>query len=258
MNQPQLITGTSSAIPAEPGLPLIHVIERAMRDPTLPIERVDAFVAHYSRERDEYRSQMFSRAMAAAQAEIRQVIRDQENPQTKSRYASYAALDGAVRPAYSKHGLSVSYNTDLSPRGEGWLRIIMTVEHDAGGSRIFVRDMPIITKGPRGQDVMTQIHATASAETYGKRYALAGAFNIAAEEDDDDGNAAGVPEERITPEQVELLTDLLNESGADPALFLKKAHADRIEAMASFRFADAENFLRMIISRKKVDATAHR
>jgi hypothetical protein len=256
MNQPQLITGTSSAIPAEPGLPLLHVIERAMRDVTLPLDRVDAFVQHYNRERDEYRSQMYDRAMSAAQAEIRTVIKDEDNPNTRSRYASYTALDKEVKPVYTKHGFNVSYDTMLSPRGEGWLRVIMRVAHDAGGHRLYTRDMPIVTKGPKGQDVMTQIHATAAAETYAKRYALAGAFNISAGETDTDGNLE--PDERITPEQVEILTELLKESEADAALFLKKAHADKIEDMAAFRFNDAENFLRMIISRKKVDATAHR
>jgi hypothetical protein len=255
MNQPQLITGTSSAIPAEPGLPLLHVIERAMRDVTLPIERVDAFVAHYNREREEYRQQLFAQAMSAAQGEIKTVIKDQTNPQTRSKYASYAALDEAVRPAYVRHGFNLTWDAGLSPRGDGWLRTTLRIDHIAGGHRLYNRDMPITTKGPKGSDVMTEIHATATAESYGRRYALGGAFNVAAEEDKD-GNLE--PEDRITPEQVEILAELLKESGADPALFLKKAHADKIEDMAAFRFNDAENFLRMIISRKKVDATAHR
>jgi hypothetical protein len=57
-------------------------------------------------------------------------------------------------------------------------------------ARRFQIDVPIDTKGMRGQDMMTRTHATLSANSYGKRGLLIGMFNLAIG-DDDDGNAAG-------------------------------------------------------------------
>ena len=43
--------------------------------------------------------QAFNEAMTRAQAEMRPVARDANNPQTRSKYASYVALDRALRPS---------------------------------------------------------------------------------------------------------------------------------------------------------------
>ena len=56
--------------------------------------------------------------------------------------------------------------------------------------RRFQVDMPIVTQGIRGQDMMTRTHATMSAISYGKRGLLVMMFNLAIG-DDDDGNRAG-------------------------------------------------------------------
>jgi hypothetical protein len=56
--------------------------------------------------------------------------------------------------------------------------------------RRFQVDMPIVTQGFRGQDMMTRTHATISAISYGKRGLLVMMFNLAIG-DDDDGNRAG-------------------------------------------------------------------
>ena len=40
------------------------------------------------------------------------VRKDCENRQTSSKYASYAALDRAIRRHYSDNGFSLQYNTE--------------------------------------------------------------------------------------------------------------------------------------------------
>jgi hypothetical protein len=57
-------------------------------------------------------------------------------------------------------------------------------------ARRFQVDMPIVTQGLRGGDMMTRSHATMSAITYGKRALEIMMFNLAIG-DDDDGNRAG-------------------------------------------------------------------
>ena len=58
---------------------------------------------------------MFNTAMAQAQGEMVAVKRDLSNPHTRSRYASYEALDNAARPIYSRHGFALSFGTEAIP-----------------------------------------------------------------------------------------------------------------------------------------------
>src|SRR5262249_1970996 len=131
----------------------------------------------------------FAASMRAAQAEMRPVAVDSNNPQTRSKYASYHALDLAVRPIYTKHGFSPSFNTGAGAP-EGWVRVICTLFHDEGHAREHSIDMRADGKGAKGGDVMTKTHAVMSATSYGRRGLLGMMFNLAIDKDDD-GNAAG-------------------------------------------------------------------
>jgi hypothetical protein len=134
----------------------------------------------------------FNVAMADAQKEMRPVAADASNPQTRSRYASYGALDRAVRPIYTAHGFGLSFDTGDAPLAE-YVRVLCYVTHAAGFERTYHVDLPADGKGAKGGDVMTKTHAYGSGLSYGMRYLLKMVFNIAVGEDDDDGNAAGRP-----------------------------------------------------------------
>jgi len=125
--------------------------------------------------------------MAAAQSEMDPIRKDSDNPQTRSRYASYAAMDRAVRPTYTAHGFCLSFNTEDIPTAEE-VRVICYVSR-GGFTRKYQVEMPTDGKGLRGNDAMTKTHAYGSGVTYGRRYLLAMIFNLATT--DDDGNAAG-------------------------------------------------------------------
>jgi hypothetical protein len=168
--------------------PLMSVIERAARDQNIDIDKLDRLLAMAERQRTQAAEQAFNAAMAAAQTEMEPVRSDSSNPQTRSRYASYAALDRAVRPIYTRHGFGLSFNT-----GEGapadQIRVLCFASHNAGYTRMYHIDMPADGKGAKGGDVMTKTHATGSGVSYGMRYLFKMIFNLATDIDDD-GNAA--------------------------------------------------------------------
>ena len=165
------------------------LIERAMFTPDFDVEKLKALLDVRESEEMRRAEKAFNAAMVRAQSEMMPVVADASNPQTRSRYATYAALDRAIKPHYTAHGLAPSFGTE--PVAEaGMMRIVGILGHLDGFARRYQIDMPIDTKGARGGDVMTRTHATGSALTYGKRYLLIAMFNLAIEEDDD-GNAAG-------------------------------------------------------------------
>jgi hypothetical protein len=172
-------------------------------------------------------------AMKAAQAEMRPVSADAENSQTHSRYASFAKLDCALRPIYTKHGFALSFDEADSPKPEH-IRVLCYVSHDAGFERTYHKDMPADGKGAKGGDVMTKTHATGAASSYGARYLLKGIFNVAVGADDRDGNAAAEPSYTppagsLTAEQCTALREALAEKGASEKAFTQWARVKRIE-----------------------------
>jgi ribosomal protein L37AE/L43A len=189
VSEPQLVTQLPAIQSATPADPMLALVERAARDPGVDVEKMERLLAMAERLNAQKAKTEYAGAMNRAQLEMRPVANDSDNPQTRSRYASYGALDRAVRPIYTAHGFSLSFGT----KATGTDRIIVTCEisHSAGHTREVEIDMPADGKGAKGGDVMTKTHATGSAVSYGMRYLLKMIFNLAAGEYDDDGNAAG-------------------------------------------------------------------
>lgn len=177
------------SVPATQPSEYSSLIERAMFTADFDVQKLQALLDMRESEEMRRAEKAFNSAMVRAQSEMMPVVADASNPQTRSRYATYAALDRAIKPHYTAHGLAPSFGTE--PVAEaGMMRIVGILGHLDGFARRYQIDMPIDTKGARGGDVMTRTHATGSALTYGKRYLLIAMFNLAIEEDDD-GNAAG-------------------------------------------------------------------
>lgn len=168
---------------------LMRLFERLATDPTIPLDRIETLMTMQRELRAETAQNAFMAAMAEAQSEMRVVIADRSNKQTHSKYASYAALDAAVRPIFTKYGFCVTFDTDDCGKPDQ-IRIIADCSN-AGFTRRYHLDMPCDGKGAKGGDVMTKTHAVMSATSYGKRGLLILIFNIpVADKWDDDGNGA--------------------------------------------------------------------
>jgi hypothetical protein len=129
----------------------------------------------------------FNAAMSDAQKQMRPIAADAVNPQTRSKYATYAALDSKLRPIYTEAGFGLSFNTADGAR-DGWIRVVCNVSHIGGFDKDYHVDMPADGKGAKGGDVMTLTHAVGAGLSYGMRYLLKMIFNVAVGEDDRDGN----------------------------------------------------------------------
>jgi len=216
-------------LPASETAAIFQIIERAARDHTVDIDKMKELMAMHKAMRSESAELEFDRAMASAQEEMQPVRADANNPQTKSKYASYAALDAAIRPIYTKYGFSVSFDTGESAPVD-CVRIVAKVAHSGGHRERPHIDMPADGKGAKGGDVMTKTHATGAAVQYGRRYLLGMIFNLAVSKDDD-GNGASTNATPVTPEQRQQLQDVLEECGLDTVIFCEKW---KIEALADF------------------------
>lgn len=222
---------------------VLTVIERAATDPNIDIEKMERLLAMHERLLAADASKSYSVAMAGAQSEMRPISADANNPQTRSKYASYAKLDSALRPVYSKYGFALSFNTEESGKDDV-LRVTCRVSHTNGHSERFQIDMPADGKGAKGGDVMTKTHATGAAATYGMRYLLKMIFNVAVGEDDTDGN---MPKNIISVEQAAELKGMVEQTGADTKKLLAAVcpSAGSIDELPALCFHSARSFLQM-------------
>jgi len=161
------------------------------------IDVIERLAALQEKAQDRDAEMQFNEAMNAVQSELGRIAPDLTNPQTHSRYASYAALDKKIRPIYVKHGFSLSFDSGDSPIADT-VRVICYVSHRAGHTRKYTGPpMPADGKGAKGGEVMSKTHATGAAMSYGARYLLKYIFNIAVGEEDVDGNAVPLPEDIV-------------------------------------------------------------
>ena len=202
-------------VPVDESAAMLQMIERVATDPNADVDKMQKLLDMKLQIMGIENEQAFNQAMTAAQTEIRPISADAENPQTRSKYASYAQLDKSLRPIYTRHGFSCSFNGGEGAP-ENMVRVYLYVAHNSGHTRTYQTDMPADGKGAKGNAVMTATHAMGAGFTYGQRYLLKLAFNVAIGEDDTDGN---VPDKIIDAERVKTLQAKADETGADiPAL----------------------------------------
>ncbi len=216
---------------------LLDVISRAARDPSVDIDKMERLIAMKERIDAQAAKTAFSKAMSAAQGEMRPIAADASNPQTRSKYASYSALDNAVRPIYGKYGFALSFN---APPGapEDHIRVTCDAMHVDGHEKHYSVDMPCDGKGAKGNDVMTKTHATGAGLSYGQRYLLKLVFNLAVGEDKD-GNAV-MP--AISVKQYNDLKKRITDVQADEPAFIQYLKSQRMLATDDLSDLDASAF----------------
>jgi hypothetical protein len=241
---------------------MLQMIERAGRDPNFDVEKFERLVAvqqsvqsredeRADREAELEAESAFNTAMAAVQANMGRVSADANNSQTRSRYATYGAMDRALRPLYAPAGFALSFSEETGAASEGYVRVVCYVTHTAPGAkrshtRKYHVDMAADGKGAKGNDVMTKTHAIGSAFTYGRRYLLGMIFNLAIG-DDDDGNAAGVTGPVINAAQLTTLEELAKEVKANVEQACKYL---KINSLAELPAAKFDNVVKLLEAKR--------
>lgn len=229
---------------------LISVIERAATNPNVDIDKMERLLQMQERILQKQAEIAFNVSLTAAQEKMRPISADAQNPQTKSKYASYAQLDKALRPIYIENGFNISFNT-----GEGappeHVRVLCYLSHSQGHSREYHVDLPSDGKGAKGGDVMTKTHAVGSGLTYGMRYLLKMVFNVAIGEDDNDGNA---PVPLVSEEQALTLHTLIHDTKSDLASFLRyisHRRGSEIKTLEEIPASEFQNAVAMLEKKRR-------
>lgn len=134
----------------------------------------------------------FHTAFLAAQKEMRDPVKDGNNPHFRSRFVTLKGVLDAVRAPLHKHGITVSQAIDFGEGGT--IAVITTLAHTTG--QTITSRCPVICAKQNDPQ------ALGSAITYARRYAVAALCGVAPSDDDDDGEAAAAPTRQTAkPEQ---------------------------------------------------------
>lgn len=220
----QVATREASIKPVEPSV--AQILSAAVSGGVTPdnVEVVERMMALMERNEARQAEKDFAGALADLQAETCRVsatraVDQRPDGSCRYRFAPYEEIMAAVQPMLSRHGFSISFDTET---GDQRLTSVCTLTHRGGHSRqnrFAVR----YGKPPGSSDAQGDM----STKSYAKRGALCDALNIVIDHDDD-GRNDGSPEP-ITANEAADLRAKCEEVGADKAKFLAFADAKSFE-----------------------------
>jgi hypothetical protein len=208
------------AVPSgAPSDPYLMMIERAARDPTVDLGKLEGLMALRERVEDRRAKAAFDNAIALAKGEIGPIVKNREvdfstqKGRTNYRYEDFAAVASTVDPVLARHGLSYRFRSEQQGTR---LKITCRISHADGYGEETTLEATNDESGNKNS-----IQAVGSAASYLQRYTLKLALGLAASNDDDAQNA-GADSAPIDGDQLVQVQQLLEETKTDHRTFFDK------------------------------------
>lgn len=157
---------------------LIAVIERLAANPQVDVTKLEKIIELQERVLRQNAESAFNVAFAAMQPDIPTIV---EKKQTdKGWYAPREDIVEVVRPILSRHGFTLSFQTEWPDKTT--VKVIGILTHNEGHSR-----KSEFQSGADQTGSKNAIQALGSAVEYGRRYTTTDLLNIVTRGADDDG-----------------------------------------------------------------------
>lgn len=241
MTQVARVDQTTQLAAVEPS-PMMSMIERAARDPSVDIDKLERLMAMKERADAQVARQAFDDAMAALQTELPTIgERGKAVVQGQVRYtfALWEDINAAIKPILMRHGFALTFRTDFS----NGIAVTGVISHRAGHREETSITLPSDKSGSKND-----VQAVASTVSYGKRYTASALLNLTTHGEDDD--AYRVVEPTITYEQEIQLAEMLEATDSDKPKFLDFFHVASLSDLPAKQFNKAYQLLRQKEARK--------
>lgn len=202
---------------------LLEVIARAVRDPSVDIDKMERLFALQERIMERDAKMAFVEAKRAMRPELpiitqkgHIVIRDKNDPNKiiqDTPFAKFEDINEAVMPIVTRHGFDLAFKNGLAPDGK--VRVTTILSHTAGHAEDTYFDLPHDSSGSKNA-----VQAIGSSTSYAKRYGVIAILNLTIMGEDDDGVKGGAPA-TLSEKQASDIEALIEDVGADRARFLK-------------------------------------
>jgi hypothetical protein len=218
---------------------LIEIIREMATDPRVDVEKLKGLMDLKERADARAAEAAFAISMKECQSEMVSVVRDAMNEHTRSKYARLETIDAQIRPVYTRHGFSLSFNSPQTD--DSGVTVSCRASHEAGHSRDYQLSGSLDGVGAQGKANKTSIQALGSTVSYLRRYLTCMIFNVTLTNEDNDGNV-GRAAAHITQEQVDNIECLIAELGMTPqnvSTFLLMMEAKSIREIRADRARQA-------------------
>ena len=214
---------------------VLDVIDRAARDPSVDVEKLERLLAIQERLLADQRKTAYFAALARLQATLPQItkagsILDRAGA-VRNKYAKLEDIDVVIRPLCATEGFSFSFDSKPAVKGTDYS---CAMQHCDGHTETKTLNLPPDEGGGRGA-----VQSAGSALSYAKRYLLGMHLHLVTRDEDTDGHAY----DPITPEQAVELRASLAESGGSEERFLKYLNAETFEAIRGDQLAKARSLI---------------
>lgn len=227
------------AVTSEAGA-LISMIERAARDPSVDIDKMERLFLLQERMDAQRAKAAYLSALAEMQPELpvidkrgeisRKAKDDSGVKQTAkpTKFAKWEDVVEAITPIISKHGFSLSFRIEQDAR----VKVTAVLGHRDGHSEETSMSLGIDDSGAKNN-----MQGWGSSVSYGKRYTAFALLNIVARGEDDDGKAAG--EKPVSDNTLTALNALIAETGADVAWICNYYSVGELADLSKTQIAEA-------------------
>lgn len=188
---------------------IVQVIERAARDPSIDIDKMERLLAMKERLDARTAVEAYNSAFAEMQLKMPEIDENGKikvNETVRSTYATFEDINAVVKPILAQHGFGLSFRTTTKINKVETTAILM---HRAGHREETSMELDADTSGSKNG-----VQALGSSVSYGKRYTMCAILNITTRGLDDNGHRGGVGP-FITDKQVADLDALVSEHGGN-------------------------------------------
>lgn len=217
----------TQAAPVSETAAVLSMIERAARDQSVDLDRMERLIDMRERMMAAQRAQEYARDFAAMQAEL-PIIPERGKGHNNVRYALWEDVNELIKPVLSKHGFSLSFKVTDAENG---VEVKAILRHVSGHTDETTKRFAADTSGSKNA-----IQAIGSSISYGKRYTASALLNLTSRGEDDDGvNAAKA--ETITEEQVAQIRELLENVGRSEKALLSHIKLEHLSDIRADKFS---------------------
>jgi hypothetical protein len=220
---------------------IVHMIERAARDPSVDIDKMERLLQMQERVMIRQAKAAYDAALAEMQPKLPVIGRrgkieirakDAKGERTgavqqSTGYALWEDINEGIRPVLAEHGFALSFRVGLAQDGK--IEVTGILSHREGH-----REQTTITLMHDSSGSKNAVQAVGSSTSYGKRYTAAALLNLTSRGEDDDGKVGGT--KPLTDEQMETIRSLIVQAGADIPLFCKYMKVDRVEDIPAEKY----------------------
>lgn len=225
MSENEIIEAKVENLPQAQAITPLTILERAI-DKGADVDQLEKLMALQERWEASEAKKAYVQAMAQFRKKCPKISKSKTAH--NSMYAGLAETIDQIKETMSECGLSHSWETT---QADGMIQVTCLVTHIMGHTA-----RTTLSGEPDSSGSKNKIQAVGSTVSYLERYTLFAALGLASSDMDNDGD---MPVEYLSEEQANKIYALIDETGADKALFLKYAKVDVVEDIRASDFDKA-------------------